>query len=128
MPRVSQPGISDETLPITRLDSLGNLTGHLKARVRVRVLDHMPVDIVDFARPVCDACQKMQVFLISHAVFRFTPNDSLTACECGFNLKEAYQFAFSLLITDGTDIVPVSVSDEEAVILYTNSLCSARFR
>jgi hypothetical protein len=98
-----------ETYRLFSVSELLNSDHHIKAKIRVRVLDHMPKKLDYFSRPVCSQCQEI-----------FDPSLDSKACKCGSCLT--WQFLFCLLVTDETASIPLIVSDQEAIDFLSNLL------
>lgn len=106
---------SGEGFRLYSVSELLNADSHLKAKIRIRVLDHMPKQLEYFSRPVCIKCEAI-----------FDPTNHPMTCSCGVEL--VYQFLFSLLVTDETGSIPLIVSDQEAIDLLSNLLPTNLFK
>ena len=91
------------------MSELLNSDNHIKAKLRIRILDHMPKKLDYFSRPVCSKCEEI-----------YDPSHDSKTCKCGSCLT--WQFLFCLLVTDETGSIPLIVSDQEAIDFLSNLL------
>ncbi len=60
--------------------------------------------------------KKFFLYFFIEIIDSFNPQATTVTCDnCDFDLKNAHQFLFSLLVTDGTGTLPLIFSDEEGV-------------
>nr|KAJ3418676.1 3-ketoacyl-CoA thiolase with broad chain length specificity [Polyrhizophydium stewartii] len=90
-----------------------------KFRCKARVVEYLPRDLRDFARPYCAACNAS--FVRSDP----RPDEAPLCPECSTSDWIEYVFMFSLLLTDGTEYLPVIVSGDEARYFLGSDLAPA---